>query len=157
MIESLAGTWSSTTSPIVKQERITSILRFLLSSMGRIDEQVLNELRIALGRALRLRLEIHSLKLFHCGVRTGSHDRGSAVRAQKLPTPAPSGRKPPNLAKSILTVLASPAGATRTDTAASARTSLGGTRDAQPTRYPTKTGSLQSLRKIQSWGTSWQQ
>src|SRR5467141_2849957 len=67
--------------------------------------RVLNELRIALGRALRLSLEMHSLKLFIVVCGLGVMIVAPAVRAQKLPTPAPSGRKPP---KSILTALASP-------------------------------------------------
>jgi hypothetical protein len=70
--------------------------------------RVLNELRIALGRALRLSLEMHSLKLFIVVCGLGVMIVAPAVRGQKLPTPAPSGRKPPNLAKSILTALASP-------------------------------------------------
>src|SRR6266403_1991046 len=70
--------------------------------------RVLNELQIALGRALRLSLEMHSLKLFIVVCGLGVMIVAPAARAQKLPTPAPSGRKPPNLAKSILTALASP-------------------------------------------------
>ncbi len=70
--------------------------------------RVFNELRVAFGRALRLSLEMRSRKLFIvvCGV--GLMIVAPVVRAQKLPTPTPSGRKPPNLAKSILTALSSP-------------------------------------------------
>ena len=71
--------------------------------------RVFNELRMALVRALRLSLEMHSRKLFIVVCGLGVMIVAPAVRAQKLPTPPPSGRKPPNLAKSILTALASPA------------------------------------------------
>src|SRR6266550_928713 len=70
--------------------------------------RVFNELRIAFGRALRLSLEMHSRKLFMVVCGLGVMIVAPAVRAQKLPTPTPSGRKPPNLAKSILTALSSP-------------------------------------------------
>jgi len=51
---------------------------------------------------------MYSLKLFIVVCGLGVMIVAPTVRAQKLPTPAPSGRKPPNLAKSILTALASP-------------------------------------------------
>ncbi|HTF23041.1 MAG TPA: hypothetical protein VK937_03870 [Candidatus Limnocylindria bacterium] len=70
--------------------------------------RVFNELRVAFGRALRLSLEIHSRKLFIVVCGLGVMTVAPVVRAQKLPTPTPSGRKPPNLAKSILTALSSP-------------------------------------------------
>jgi hypothetical protein len=70
--------------------------------------RVFNELRIAFGRALRVGLEMHSRKLFIVVCGLGVLVVAPVVRAQKLPTPTPSGRKPPNLAKSILTALASP-------------------------------------------------
>jgi hypothetical protein len=70
--------------------------------------RVFNELRMAFGRALRLSLEMHSRKLFIAVCGLGVLIVAPAVRAQKLPTPTPSGRRPLNLAKSILTALASP-------------------------------------------------
>jgi hypothetical protein len=70
--------------------------------------RVFNELRIAFGRALRVGLEMHSRKLFIVVCGLGVLVVAPVVRAQKLPTPTPSGRKPPNLAKSILAALASP-------------------------------------------------
>jgi len=69
--------------------------------------RVFNELRVAFGRALRLSLEMHSRKLFIVVCGLGVMIVAPVVRAQKLPTPTPSGRKPPNLAKSILTALSS--------------------------------------------------
>src|SRR4029077_11566923 len=48
------------------------------------------------------------LKLFIVVCGLGVLIVAPAVSAQKLPAPPPSGRKPPNLAKSILTALASP-------------------------------------------------
>src|SRR6266478_3714019 len=70
--------------------------------------RVFNELRAAFGRALRLSLEMHSRKLFIVVCGLGLMIVAPVVRAQKLPTPTPSGRKPPNLAKSLLTALWSP-------------------------------------------------
>jgi hypothetical protein len=70
--------------------------------------RVFNELRMAFGRALRLSLEMHSRKLFIAVCGLGVMIVAPAVKAQKLPTPTPSGRRLPNLAKSILTALASP-------------------------------------------------
>ena len=70
--------------------------------------RVFNELRVAFGRALRLSLEMHSRKLFIVVCGLGVMIVAPVVRAQKLPTPTPSGRKPPNLAKSILTASSSP-------------------------------------------------
>jgi hypothetical protein len=51
---------------------------------------------------------MHSRKLFIVVCGLGIMMLAPAVRAQKLPTPPPSGRKPPNLAKSVLTALSSP-------------------------------------------------
>jgi hypothetical protein len=69
--------------------------------------RVFNELRMAFGRALRLSLEMHSRRLFIVVCGLGVMIVAPAVSAHKLPTPRPSGRRPPELAKSILPALAS--------------------------------------------------
>src|SRR6267378_1969653 len=70
--------------------------------------RVFNELRVAFRRALRLSVEMHSRKLFIVVCGLGVMIVAPVVRAQKLPAPTPSGRRPRNLAKFVLTALASP-------------------------------------------------
>src|SRR5467141_629013 len=70
--------------------------------------RVFDELRVAFRRALRLSVEMHSRKLFIVVCGLGVMIVAPVVRAQKLPAPTPSGRRPRNLAKSVLTALASP-------------------------------------------------
>ena len=70
--------------------------------------RVLNELRIAFGRALRLSLEMHSRKVFTVVCGLGVMIVAPAVSAHKLPAPPPSSRMPPSLANSTLPALASP-------------------------------------------------
>jgi len=75
--------------------------------MAESMNRIFNELRVVLGRALRLSLESHARKLFTLVCGLGVMIVAPAVTAQKLPAPPPNGRKAPNVAKSILTALAS--------------------------------------------------
>ncbi|PYU53970.1 MAG: hypothetical protein DMG55_33055 [Acidobacteria bacterium] len=69
--------------------------------------RIFHELRAAFGRAWRLNLEGHSRKLFTLVCGLAVMIVAPAVRAQKLPTPPPNGRRASNIAKSVLTAAAS--------------------------------------------------
>ena len=69
--------------------------------------RIFHELRAAFGRAWRFNLEGHSRKLFTLVCGLAVMIVAPAVRAQKLPTPPPNGRKASNVAKSVLTAAAS--------------------------------------------------
>src|SRR5260370_35570221 len=75
--------------------------------MAKWIKRLFNELRVVLGRALRLSLESHARKLFTLVCGLGAMIVAPAVTAQKLPAPPPNGRKAPTVAKPILTALAS--------------------------------------------------
>src|SRR5438874_6067951 len=83
--------------------------RQIFSQMVRAKSmnRIFHELRAAFGRAWRLNLEGHSRKLFTLVCGLAVMIVAPAVRAQKLPTPPPNGRKASNVAKSVLTAAAS--------------------------------------------------
>jgi hypothetical protein len=83
--------------------------RQIFSQMVRAKSmnRIFHKLPAAFGRAWRLDLERHSRKLFTLVCGLGVMIVAPAVRAQKLPTPPPNGRKASNVAKSVLTAAAS--------------------------------------------------